>query len=115
MRTESQAKTKIIPQRRLKVEKSHKKKKKKRRGAGYTSSQLHTPFEAFTNTLHPGIDTRGQPAKATGIEESRAQKATSVKEVAEEVVLSGSTRRFGFRTRDPDSTSREKENLVAKM
>nr|XP_012421523.1 PREDICTED: double homeobox protein A [Odobenus rosmarus divergens] len=39
----------------------------------YTSSQLHTLIEAFMNNPYPGIDTREQLAKETGIPESRVQ------------------------------------------
>ncbi|XP_038315472.1 double homeobox protein A isoform X3 [Canis lupus familiaris] len=39
----------------------------------YTSSQLHTLIEAFTNNPYPGIDTREQLAKEIGIPESRVQ------------------------------------------
>ncbi|XP_045720984.1 double homeobox protein A-like [Mirounga angustirostris] len=39
----------------------------------YTSSQLHTLIETFMNNPYPGIDTREQLAKETGIPESRVQ------------------------------------------
>ncbi|XP_039074935.1 double homeobox protein A [Hyaena hyaena] len=45
-----------------------------RRGrTNYTSSQLHTLIEAFSNNPYPGLDYRERLAKETGIPESRIQ------------------------------------------